>query len=585
MAKSKLERAAELARHGRLAEAESCCREVLRSNPSNVPALRLLGRILRGARNPDQSVRVLRQLASSRPHDAQTAAELGASLVAAGRPADGLPHLHRAIESMPREPEWRRWLGKAHLQAFRPGAAVAELLQASVLDPESEETSLLLANAYLAGGRPRRALPILRGLSPNHQEAAPVRLAMAQAQEQMGDPSAAFRSYEDALAGDASGLALAGCVRCLLAEGRLEAALSTARQAHEASPTVHTFLGLARAHLALRRPLEAMPLLEEALAIPAIQKTVEVAIWFALGDARDQARDFSPAFEAYTHANSLYPRTFRAERLAARHRAWREVVHENLRSRPRLPAADGSNCVFILGMPRSGTTLVEQILDCHPMVHGCGELPTLGLALREIGEELGGPYPDCLSGTSDDRLARAAADYLEQLGERGPGADRLTDKLPHNFELLGVIDRLLSGARVIHCVRHPVDTCLSCYFTQLSPRHDYATDLGNLGQAYGAYTRLMRHWKASLEIPILDVRYEEVVTDPEGQARRLIEFVGLPWHDACLEPWKNGRVVATASTEQVRQPIYTSSLRRFRRYQGHLGPLVTSLAEEGVSTA
>ena len=154
--------------------------------------------------------------------------------------------------------------------------------------------------------------------------------------------------------------------------------------------------------------------------------------------------------------------------------------------------------------------------------------------------------------------------------------------MPHNFEQLGLINLLFPDARVIHCARNPIDTCVSCYVTQFSIAHTYSCDLAHLGHAYGEYHRLMKHWRSALDIPMLDVVYEELVADPDAGARRIVEFLGLPWDDACLRFYEAERAVSTASVDQVRKPVYTSSVSRWKRYERRLGPLLAALRQCGV---
>ena len=154
--------------------------------------------------------------------------------------------------------------------------------------------------------------------------------------------------------------------------------------------------------------------------------------------------------------------------------------------------------------------------------------------------------------------------------------------MPHNFEVLGVIERMLPGARIIHCTRNPVDNCVSLYFTQLNAFHGYSNNLDDLGWAYARYRELMRHWEAVCTIPILHVAYEDMVADIETEAHRILEFIGLEWDDRCLRFYETDHAVTTASVEQVRQPIYTSSVARWKRYERHLTPLLDSLRQHGV---
>lgn len=225
-------------------------------------------------------------------------------------------------------------------------------------------------------------------------------------------------------------------------------------------------------------------------------------------------------------------------------------------------------------MPRSGTTLVEQILSAHRDVAAGGEL-AFWLQRRDA---LHAARTDPLDAGA---LSKAADDYLALLREIGPRALRVTDKNPMNFEALWLIRLALPRARVIHCRRNPIDTCLSIFFMNFGGKHDYAYDRGDLAFYYREYERLMQHWRAALPLDrFTEVEYETLVADPEEETRRLIAFCGLDWDDACLAPQRNGRAVKTSSQWQVRQPIYKTSVERWRRYEPWLGELRELLPDQ-----
>ena len=229
--------------------------------------------------------------------------------------------------------------------------------------------------------------------------------------------------------------------------------------------------------------------------------------------------------------------------------------------------------VFVIGMPRSGTTLVEQILASHSQVHGAGELSTLRLLV-----EGGGAYPDACASASGDDLARLGQAYMARVAPLAQGKQRLVDKMPANFLYAGLIPLVLPGARIIHCRRDPVDTCLSCYTKLFSGEQRFTYDQTELGEFYRGYAKLMAHWRLVLPPErFIEVDYEAVVDDLEGEAKRLVSFLGLPWEDACLRFHDSRRVVRTASVNQVRQPIYTTSKGRWQKYADHLGPLLAAL--------
>jgi tetratricopeptide (TPR) repeat protein len=235
--------------------------------------------------------------------------------------------------------------------------------------------------------------------------------------------------------------------------------------------------------------------------------------------------------------------------------------------------------VFVLGMPRSGTTLTEQICSSHPDVHGAGELtklPRMALVngLKAQPERAFGQPVKVMTGQQSKVLAE---EYLSNLRLYAPGASRIVDKMPHNFELIGFIAILFPNARIIHCTRDAIDNCFSCFISDLNKAHQYTSDLAGLGLYYREYDRLMHHWKALLPGRIFENRYEDLVSDQEGQSRRLIDHLGLAWDDACLRFFDKAGSVRTLSRWQVRQPIYSSSVKRWKNYEGRLRPLIDAL--------
>ncbi|MFG0299261.1 MAG: sulfotransferase [Phycisphaerales bacterium JB047] len=242
--------------------------------------------------------------------------------------------------------------------------------------------------------------------------------------------------------------------------------------------------------------------------------------------------------------------------------------------------------VFIIGMPRSGTSLVEQIIASHPLAYGCGELLDAwhaGFELSEPDALVTDPVAkvDQLKPAALDRCARRVLKVMERAAsrEKGKGVQRITDKLPNNFELVGIIHKMLPNARFIHCVRNPLDVCISCFLLDFvgDHNHGYSYNLEHLAHQYQVYQRYMAHWRSIESIPMLEVRYEELIGDAEGGARGIIEFLGLDWDDACARSHETKRAVSTLSSDQVRKPMYTSSKERWRNYERHIGVLIEAL--------
>ncbi|HMH65088.1 MAG TPA: sulfotransferase, partial [Rhizomicrobium sp.] len=238
--------------------------------------------------------------------------------------------------------------------------------------------------------------------------------------------------------------------------------------------------------------------------------------------------------------------------------------------------APSSAPIFILGMMRSGSTLVEQILASHPAVHGAGELPALSDVVNAARGPGGEAYPDFVAGLDAQGLTQIGEAYLAKL----PAGERhITDKMPTNFFFAGLIHLALPNARIIHTVRDPVDTCVSCFSKLFTAEQYHTYDLAELGRYYRRYQQLMAHWQSALPPGrMLEVRYEDVVADLEGQARRIIAYCGLEWDARCLSFHATDRPVRTASMLQVRQPLYQSALRRAHVYDEFLAPLRDALA-------
>jgi hypothetical protein len=325
----------------------------------------------------------------------------------------------------------------------------------------------------------------------------------------------------------------------------------------------------------------ALELIERMLASPpALTGAQRKALHFYASKILDRLRRYDEAFEQARLGHAADPVRFDPHAFRAqmnRQAAW--FTPERLAALPK--ATHGwTQPVFIVGMPRSGSTLVEQILDGHGDVFGAGELLDLTQIVNRIATVSRGDIPGFLSSATPSQLDGLAGLYLSRVVTMAPPAARyITDKLPFNWMHLGVVSRLFPEARVIHVVRDPLDTCLSCYMTYFFDAVLYAADLRHLGMQYVDHVRLMDHWRTVLELPILEVSYEALIDQPEAQVRRMLEFLDLPWDERCVRFHENRRVADTASIDQVRQPLYRSSIGRWKHYESHLAPLIETLKE------
>jgi len=303
---------------------------------------------------------------------------------------------------------------------------------------------------------------------------------------------------------------------------------------------------------------------------------------FALCRAAEQQRRYDDAFHFLTEGNRLARQQhhYDSAGMEAFFRDTCSVFNREFFDQRQDFGVKDQTPIFIVGMMRSGTSLVEQILASHPQVHGAGELTDLKQIIYYFDGDLQlQAYPDQIPALDAEQVRARALEYLSRLAVRGGRAARVTDKMPSNFRYLGMIRLMFPRAKIIHCRRHPLDTCLSCYRLHFSGAHPYAYELRELGHYYRLYAGLMQHWHTVLPGYIHDVQYESLVADQEAETRRLLDFCGLPWHPACLDFHSTERSVITASHSQVRTPIYRSSLQKWKPYEQYLGPLIEALGD------
>lgn len=429
-------------------------------------------------------------------------------------------------------------------------AAMYQLKEAQRLSPMHPELHLQLGLIYIAQGefnKAEKCFKISLREDPGNQEAL---TQMATLKAYSGDPSEAYQILAPLLRPE----------------------------------TVYVSAAILFANFCrpLGRCKEAKVLLETLLSRPITAES-EGKVHFALGKLHEREGDYQKAFECFDKGNKVYDASFDPWK----QKTWvREVVRQLDRDFFS-QAAHARNLskrirpVFIVGMPRSGTSLVEQILSSHPEVYGAGERMEIDEIASLICSDIDSKesYPFCLSAGERSHLTTVARRYIREVSVNAPDNARIvTDKMPGNFHHLGLIQLLFPKARVIHCVRDPMDTCLSCYTNRLMG-HAYSYDLTNLGRYYRLYEELMDHWKNTLSLSIMDVRYENLVDEPETMSRAIIEFCGLKWSSRCLNFHKSRRNVVTASTDQVRQPIYRESVARWKNYEEYLGNLCAALNE------
>jgi tetratricopeptide (TPR) repeat protein len=428
------------------------------------------------------------------------------------------------------------------------------LIERSIRHKPTAQAYVHLGHAQLWQGRVPEAITSFEAAvrrEPNHAEA---HHHLGNALGQMGRRAEAVGAYHDALKAKPD-----------FAEAYSNLGLVTRWQRHD--PLAKDLLALG----------------ERADAVPAPSR---IHLFYALGKYYDDVGEPDRAFAFWERGAALKRAGLRYDP-AADERTIATIIDSfppGDWARGRDQGDPSEVPVFVLGMPRSGTSLVEQILASHTGVHGAGEIGLLRRALEGLHVR-----PDLLSSPAlearpfADELRRRGENYVRHLRALAPSAARITDKRPSNFLLVGAIHLTLPRARIVLCKRDLRDVCLSCYQTLFMEGHAWSYDLTELGRYAAGFSALMEHWKRVLPGRIFELEYECLVTDPEGQARRLLEHCGLDWDARCLDFYRTRRAVQTASLGQVRQPIYSSSIGRWRRFERHLGPLLEALGDAPAS--
>nr|WP_321511159.1 sulfotransferase [uncultured Hyphomonas sp.] len=366
--------------------------------------------------------------------------------------------------------------------------------------------------------------------------------------------------------------------------GRTDDAIASYRRAAEVAPG-HGDAWYGLANLKTYRFSDAeLTAMEAAAASPDLDHASRIHIAFALGKAREDRKDYDKAFEAYASGNALKHQTVRytTEQMQAELSAQKTHCTQDLFEKQSGKGCPAPDPIFIVGLPRAGSTLIEQILASHPQVDGTLELPNiLSLAHRLRGRSQitdRDRYPRILHDMSKEDLGALGEDYIENTRIHRQGAPFFTDKMPNNFRHIGLIHLILPNAKIIDARRNPMDCCWSGFKQLFAEGQEFTYSLKDIGHYYRAYVDLMEHWDTVLPPGrILRVQHEDVLDDLEGQVRRLLDYCGLPFDERCVNFHQTERAVRTASSEQVRRPINKAGLEQWRPYEAHLGPLKTAL--------
>ena len=508
---------------------------------------------------------------------------LGLAFQAAGRPTDAALQFRKTLDLDPGHHASRRLLAEALARIGDHDAAVVEFEQALAADPSDPDLHNSIGLSLLALGRVDGAIQHFRKTISLRPDGAAGHNNLAIALQSLNRVEEAITHYRRAIAIDDTepvrhlnlGIALQEIGRideaCAAFERTIRLAPRNAR-AYRHLADCKRFSGNEPQIAAMEK------LVAQRHTLPEVDQR---QLLFALGKVFTDLNQPEKAIGFFTEGNHLKARqmTLSLEEILQWFARIKRVFSQsfiNARSRAAYPS---EAAIFIVGMPRSGTTLVEQIVASHPRVFGAGELLDLEKEVARACASVG-RFPDCVASLSDTELQQIGESYVRSITSRAAGAAHVTDKMPLNFFFIGLIRIILPNARIIHTVRDPLDTCVSCFANLLTGDHRLPCDLNGLGQYHRAYQDLMRHWKDVLPAnALLHVIYEDLVTDFEPQARRIIAYCGLDWTDACLNFMQAKRPVRTASVAQVRQPVYRNAIGRWKTFEPWLGPLFQALGQ------
>ncbi|MFZ5503748.1 MAG: sulfotransferase [Pseudomonadota bacterium] len=510
---------------------------------------------------------------------------LGTAILQQGRYVDALLPLQRAATLSPQDSQPHNNLGNAMMKLHRYREAESSYRHAVKLTPHLAEAHYNLGNALKQQERYSEAESCYRQTLALNSNIAIAHNNLASVLSSQGRFIDAELSYQQALQLDPHcEEALLGLGNARMDKGEMEQAESLFRKVLTHNPNNVS----ARYHLAQLR--KVTPEDENLAALITTEQRIQrgeetlgdgmaIALHYALGKSYTDTGLHAQAFPHFIAGGRLKRATLQYDAAHNTQHIERimRVFDAQTLARLRGGGNPSSLPIFVVGMPRSGTTLTEQIIASHPDVYGAGELNYL-MTIANGGITASPAYPDNIATCQPADLMQWGNEYIQALQQHAPAVRHITDKMPGNFIAIGLIHLILPNAKIIHVSRHPLDNCLSCFTQLFSDGHGFTYDLAELGHYYADYLRLMAHWRSVLPgNAFLDVRYEDIVADKEAQARRLIEYCGLAWDDACIDFHKNKRAIHTASVVQVRQPIYTSSVTRWKPYEDFLAPLIDAL--------
>ncbi len=608
---------------GDFSQATASIGRAIRVRPKNALLHRQLGDIHFLAGEMDRSIECYHHAIGLDSEDSQIRNNLGVALRQAGKLNDAIAAFEDALQLRPDLPLPHKNLGEVYCIQGKMALALTQYETALRIDPRDATTLNSIGIILSMQGKQAEAIT-------RFEDALTLEPNFAKVENNLAGVLATVGRFDEAITHARNALRLRpqfanGHItmgNILKLQGKNEQAVEEYKQALELDPchtVAHQSLGsvltdLGKFDLAIIHLEETLQLdpnhftAYQNLVALAVQDKYQLSaeqhdrikallgsknlspahasqLHFMMGSILNKQQDYDAAMRAFQQANALQMGLLSAAGSAFDANQFGKEIDETISVfQPALfeneerGGLDSDVPVFVVGMPRSGTTLVEQIIASHPQAAGVGELPDIATLVEELSILGGGEtaYPKCILHADSGHISELAQRYLERLEELAPGASRIVDKLPGNFLYLGFIAIAFPNARVIHCRRNAMDVCLSCYLSDFGALQ-WAWRLEDIGFYHYQYQRLMNHWHQILPLQMYDVDYEQLVADHEAVSRDLISFCGLDWNDQCLKFHNSDRAVQTLSRVQVRQPIYNTSIGRWKHYEKYLDPLVDAL--------
>ena len=604
---------------GHLDEAERLYLEVLQQDRDNIHALNLLGMLCVNEFRPDEAVFFIAKALKLQPNNPESHANMALAYKDQGKPEQAVKHFRESIRLDPYNPVVFNNLGNVLREMSRPEEAIKIYERALKLDGDFAPCWSNLSAALNEAGKRKlahraveRALRLEPGLAQAHNNKGDILLAearyaealecyrtatalnpkyaaalinMARTQRDMDEPGAAVATLRKALEIEPNNPEAHHAMGVLQEQlGNPDAAAAAFQDAIKVAPAMaiaHYYLAQIRGRKTSDEELGAMEKIwHEVKMLPNDRMFTA----FGLARAYEQRRQFDKAFKFLEQGNRV-----KAEMQPYDDADTGKFVDSLADCSEAAAARLGfeAGCpdprpVFILGMPRSGTSLTEQILASHSEVAGAGELSYAYDTAHRIREITKQAFPDNMKLLSAEQLRELGEYYLSRHKPDNLARRYVVDKTPLNFQYIGLLGLALPGAKFIHCLRDPVQNCFSIHKMPFDKKQAYAHSQQALGLYYNRYWKLMQRWKAQFPGRILDVRYEDTVADIETQGRRMLDFLDLPFEESVLDFYKTERLVKTPSASQVRQPIYGDAVQAWRKYEQHLGPLIEALDWEAL---